>query len=329
MAVSTARSRFVDVLSGLGLVVAWSSGFIGAELGTSHASASTLLAWRYVAAAALLAICVAWTRRNWRIRDPSRHALIGLFCQAIYLGGVVVGVGLGVPPGTAALIAAWQPLAVAGLEHMLSGRSTGPMQRVGLALGVVGVALVVSSDISRGDASAWVYLLPVTGMLGLAVGTVLDRHWRLENDLISGLTAQTLPVAVVMVAGAQVTGHLTPPASPSFWVAVAWVVVLSTFGGYGLYFWVLRRSGAAVVSAWLYLTPPCTMLWAAAFFGDHPGVWAYAGTIVCAAAVLIALKGADGPTPAAARPDVQASDNPTRTPVPHAPSTCSMPLGSD
>ena len=94
-----------------------------------------------------------------------------------------------------------------------------------------------------------------------------------------------------MIAGAQVTGDLAPPASTTFWLAVAWVVVLSTFGGYGLYFWVLRRNGATTVSTWLYLTPPCTMLWAAAAFGDRPGLIAYVGTAVCAVAVVVAVRG--------------------------------------
>jgi drug/metabolite transporter (DMT)-like permease len=280
-------ARATDVVGGLALVVAWSSGFIGAELGTRDASASTLLAWRYVVAAAVLVLLVAWTRRGWRVRRPWRHAVIGLLCQATYLGGVVGGVGLGVPPGTAALIAAGQPLMVSVLERVLLGRTPSVRQRVGLALGVVGVALVVSSDLGRGSAPAGAYLLPLAGTLGLSVGTVLDRRWRLDDDVLTGLTAQTAVVAVVMLGGAQVGGDLAPPTSSMFWLAVAWVVVLSTFGGYGLYFWVLRRSGASAVSTWLYLTPPCTMLWAAVAFGDRPGPVAYMGTAICALAVVV------------------------------------------
>jgi len=283
-------SRPGEVVGGLALVAAWSSGFIGAELGTRAAPASTLLAWRYVVATAALALIVIWARRGWRVSRPWRHASIGLLCQATYLGGVVVGVGLGVPPGTAALIAAWQPMVVSFLEHVLLGRSPSPAQRAGLALGVLGVALVVSSDVGRGTAPMWAYALPLAGMVGLSVGTVLDRRWRLDDDVVTGLATQVAVVAVVMVAAAQATGDLAPPASSAFWFAVAWVVILSSFGGWGLYFWMLRRSGATAVSTWLYLAPPCTMLWAAALFGDRPGWVAYLGTAVCALAVLIAVR---------------------------------------
>ena len=52
-------SSATGLVGGLALVVAWSSGFIGAELGTRDAPASTLLAWRYVVAASALVLFAA------------------------------------------------------------------------------------------------------------------------------------------------------------------------------------------------------------------------------------------------------------------------------
>lgn len=280
----------ITVIAGILLVGAWSSGFIGAELGTRHASAATLLAWRYILAATVAALVLAFARRAGRRPALVRHAVIGLFCQGLYLAGVVTGVGVGVPAGTAALIAAWQPLVVAALEHLLMGSRTTPTQRVALALGVVGVALVVSSDLGGAGAPPWAYLLPLGGMLALSFGTVLDQRWRTEDRGLDGLAIQTITVAVAMVVGAAAAGQLEPPAIPAFWWAVAWVVVLSTFGGYGFYFWVLRRSGPTAVSTWLYLTPPSTMVWAALAFGERPDPLALVGTAVSALAVVLAVR---------------------------------------
>ena len=47
-------SRMSGPLVAAGLVLMWSSGFVGAELGTREASADTLLMWRFLVAAALL-----------------------------------------------------------------------------------------------------------------------------------------------------------------------------------------------------------------------------------------------------------------------------------
>jgi drug/metabolite transporter (DMT)-like permease len=282
--------RRTDLLAATLLVVMWSSGFIGAELGTQVAAADTLLGWRYVVAAVLV---VGWAatrgirpdRRTW-----PRLALVGGLNQCLYLGGVVTGVGLGVPPGTAALVAALQPLVVAVVAGPLLGETTSVRQRVGLVLGVVGVALVVGGDLGSGRVGFLPYALVVGGMLALSAGTLLERRMGLRVSLLESLTVQTLTASVFFVTVAATTRHLAPPADPQFWWAVCWVVGLSTFGGYGSYLLVLRRSGATRVSTLLFLTPPTTALWAFLMFGTRPALLALPGAAVCALAVWLVVR---------------------------------------
>jgi drug/metabolite transporter (DMT)-like permease len=279
---------------GTALVVLWSSGFVGAELGTRYAPADTLLAWRYIVAAAALAGVAVVLDTRLGPRALLRQGTLGLLCQCLYLGGVVTGVGLGVPAGTTALIASVQPLLVAAAAGPVLGERTGPRGRVGLALGLGGVGLVVAGDLGLGGAPWWAFLLPVGGMAALATGTLLERHWRPAESPLESLTVQTVLAAGVFVAVAGAGGNLAPPADPGFWWAVGWVVVLASFGGYGAYLLVLRRSGAVRVSILLYLTPPTTMLWAFLMFGEVPGVLAVPGVALCAVGVALALR--DRPT---------------------------------
>lgn len=88
-----------------------------------------------------------------------------------------------------------------------------------------------------------------------------------------------------------------PPASLSFWAAVCWLVVLSTFGGYGLYWLILRRSGITEVNTLMFLMAPVTTLWGAAMFGEPFGPQTAAGLAVGLAAVVLVRRGA---TPTAA-----------------------------
>lgn len=282
--------RHGDTAAGTALVVLWSSGFVGAELGTRYAPADTLLAWRYVVAAALLGGLAVALGTRLRPRALLRQGTLGLLCQCLYLGGVVTGVGLGVPAGTAALIASVQPLLVAAAAGPVLGEHIAPRQRAGLVLGLVGVALVVAGDIGPGNAPWWAFLLPIGGMAALTAGTLLERRWRPAESPLQALTVQTVFAAGVFVAAAGAGGHLQPPADPGFWWAVAWVVVLSSFGGYGAYLLVLRRSGALRVSTLLYLTPPTTMLWAFMMFGEMPGPLALPGVALCAVGVAMALR---------------------------------------
>jgi drug/metabolite transporter (DMT)-like permease len=282
--------RRADAAAAAALVVLWSSGFVGAELGTRYAPADTLLAWRYLVAGALLAGLAAVMGTRLGPRALLRHGALGLLIQCLYLGGVVTGVGLGVPAGTTALIAAVQPLVVAAAAGRLLDEHTGARGRIGLLLGLVGVGLVVAGDLGLGGAPWWAFLLPVGGMAALSAGTLLERRWRPVESPLTSLTVQTVLAAGVFVAVAGAGGRLEPPADPRFWWAVAWVVVLSSFGGYGAYLLVLRRSGAVRASTLLYLTPPTTMVWAFGMFGELPGPLALPGVAICAAGVALALR---------------------------------------
>jgi drug/metabolite transporter (DMT)-like permease len=231
---------------------------------------------------------MAVRRPRWRRAELPRHALLGLLCQSLYLAGVVTGVGLGVPAGVAALIAVLQPLVVGALAGPVLGEPVRARQWLGLAAGLGGVGLVVAGDAAGGGPPLG-YALVAGGMLALSAGTLLDRRWRLATPLLDSLTIHSLVSAGVFVAAAAVAGRLAPPATAGFWWAVAWVVVLSTFGGYGCYLLALRRFGATGASTLLYLTPPTTMLWALAMFGERVGWPGLAGMVVCAGSVWLVL----------------------------------------
>jgi hypothetical protein len=126
-------------------------------------------------------------------------------------------------------------------------------------------------------------------MLALSVGTVLERRMRPPESPLTAMALQSTTGAVLFTALAALVGDLRPPAEPGFWGAVAWVVVLSSFGGYGSYLVVLRRSGATRVSALLYLTPPTTMLWTFLMFGEVPVLLAVPGIALCALGVWLVL----------------------------------------
>ncbi|MDT0344776.1 DMT family transporter [Streptomyces litchfieldiae] len=272
------------------LVVMWSSGFVGAELGTRRAGADTLLMWRFLAAAVLLGGGWLLLRRTAPARRAvGEQALIGLLSQGVYLGSVVWAVGAGVPAGTAALIAAFQPLAAAALAGPLLGETVTRRQWAALGAGLAGVALVVRDDLSAaGAAPPAAYALPFAGMAGLLAASFLERRARAPLSPVDALPVHCVVSAAAFAVVATAGGHAAPPVDGAFWVAVAWTVLLSTVGGYGLYWLSLRRHGVTWTSALIYLTPPVTALWAWAMFGEAPGPPAVVGMAVSLTAVMAA-----------------------------------------
>ncbi|WP_158888658.1 DMT family transporter [Amycolatopsis anabasis] len=274
-----------------GFVLTWSSGFIGAALGARSASTFTLLMWRFLAAGVLLGGWWWLTRRRAiGPRELGTQAGIGLLSQGVYLFGVYWAVDLGVPSGTTALIAALQPIVATVLGQFVLGERASPAQWAGLALGLAGVALVVGGDLSGGGhAPPLAYALPVLAMLGLVAATLLERRIGTTTPLGDALVIQCVTSAAVFTGLAAVTGELVPPPTGSFWFAVAWVVVLSTFGGYGFYWLALRRTSVTRVSSLLYLTPPATMVLAFALFDERIDVRGLLGLAGCAVAVALVL----------------------------------------
>ncbi|NEB74581.1 DMT family transporter [Streptomyces sp. SID14478] len=282
----------MNVLLSLGFVLTWSSGFIGAKLGAGEASAVTTLMWRFLPLAlVLLAVGATAGRRAWRgmtVRVTGRQVVVGLLSQSGYLLTVYYAIQLGVSSGTTALIDGTQPLVAGALAGPLLRSYVTGRQWLGLCLGVAGVLVVTTADAAAVTGVAWwAYLVPFLGMLALVAATFVESRSPTRVEPMTAMTVHCATSAVVFTALALAFGQAAPPAAPSFWLAVAWLVGLSTFGGYGLYWLVLRRRGLTQVNTLMFLMAPVTALWGALMFGEPFGVRTGCGLALGLAAVVV------------------------------------------
>ncbi|QIB47190.1 DMT family transporter [Streptomyces aureoverticillatus] len=289
----------MNVLLSIGFVLTWSSGFIGAKLGAGSADAVTVLMWRFLPLAAVLALLAATVgRASWRgltARDLGRQAVVGALSQSGYLLTVYHAIQLGVSSGTTALIDGTQPLVAGALAGPLLGQYVSRTQWVGLALGLTGVAVVTAGDAAAGTGAPWwAYLVPFLGMLSLVAATFLDRRTRTPVAPLAAMTVHCVTSAVVFSVLALALGAAAPVAETSFWAAVGWLVVLSTFGGYGLYWLILRRGGVTRVNTLMFLMAPVTALWGAAMFGEPFGPQTVLGLAIGLGAVVVVHRGRAG-----------------------------------
>lgn len=328
----------MNALLSIAFVLCWSSGFIGAKLGAGSAAAVTVLMWRFLPLAViLLVVATTLGRASWRglaARDVARQAAIGVLSQSGYLLTVYYAIQLGVSSGTTALIDGVQPLVAGALAGPLLGQYVSRRQWLGLCLGVAGVALVTMADaMAAPGVAAWAYLVPFLGMLSLVAATFLESRSRTRVAPGVALTVHCATSAVLFTVLAVGAGAAAPPAEAGFWTAVVWLVVLSTFGGYGLYWLILRRSGVTEVNALMFLMAPVTAVWGAVMFGEPFGVQTGLGLAVGLAAVAVVQRDGRGDRRKSGQ-DPRNARGPRKTgrsplPDPHSLPACPAPKPQD
>ncbi|MEG8181465.1 DMT family transporter [Nocardia terpenica] len=283
---TAARSRPIVAVI---FVIMWSSGFIGAGLGTAVSSAVTILMWRFIVVGAVL-VTLQFVVRRHRLsrREVLVQAVLGLFSQSIYLLSMFGAVQLGVTSGIVSLIDALQPVCASAFAGLLLGERASARQWGGLGIGLIGVAVVINGDLGlRPGVATWAYLIPFAGMVALTVATLVERKAKLRTSLMDSLAIQCATSAAFFTLLGLATGQAPMPTAGRAWLAIAWLIFLATLGGYGLYWIILRRNGVTYVSSLIYLTAPATLIWGFLMFGDAISAVSGIGIAICLGGVAL------------------------------------------
>ena len=285
-------ARLLFPLLALLLVVTWSSGFIGIRYASEHASVFLVLFWRTLVAGLILLPFALLSGPRITRRALLQQAGFGLFGNFIYLGGFAYAIGARVPTGLVALMADLVPLAVAALSQPVLGQALSARQWLGTATGVAGVALVSAQSLSLGHAAPLAYGLPVFAMLSFAGAIVMQKRLGAVNMPVhQSIGIQNLAAMPLFAICAVFDGGLTPPADPGFTLGIAWLVLFATFACYGVYYTCLRLYSPARITSVIYLSPPVTMLWVWAMFGEALTPLMLAGLAVTFIGVSLAARG--------------------------------------
>jgi len=272
-------------------VLLWSTGFIGAKLGLPYAEPATFLALRFLLVLALL-LPICWLfRARWPApRDALQMGIAGVLLQAGYLGGVFGSLHLGMPAGVSALVTGLQPVFTAVVGGLVLGERTGPRQWVGLALGLVGVVLVVGDRIAVARLSPGAVALSVLALASITLGTVWQKRHGAAVDLRTGAAIQFAAATLVMVPFALVLETREVRWTGEFVFAMAWLVLVLSLGAIFLLLYLIRQGAATRVASLFYLVPPTTALIAWPLFGETYSLAAAAGMGLAMLAVWLVMK---------------------------------------
>lgn len=273
-------------------VFLWSTGFIGAKFGLPYADALSFLLVRYFLVIGLMTALALATRAPWP-SDPRRWLHIGIsgvLVHAFYLGGVFVAIQHGLPAGITALVVGMQPLLTAFGAGMFLGEKVTPRQWGGLALGLVGVFLVLSGKVAA-DAPLDAMLIPaVVALLAITAGTLYQKKFCPSFDLRTGSVIQFLPTAALTALAIALFGEFRIDWAPPFVFALGWLVLVLSLGAISLLNLLIRSGSAVNVASLFYLTPPTTAVIAWLLFDETLSGAALAGLVLAVGGVWLARK---------------------------------------
>jgi drug/metabolite transporter (DMT)-like permease len=257
-------------------VLIWSTGFIVARYAMPYAPPMKFLAVRY----ALSLLCFAAWVLLARVKAPSSRAqwlhlaVVGVLVHAGYLGGVWSAVKLGMGSG----------LWLSSMGGKVSARQWG-----GLALGFLGLLLVVSTKLGHGEATALNLSFAGMALLSITAGTLYQKRFVAPCDVRSANAVQlgaallvTFPLALLEPEAMQWNAQLA-------W-AMAWSVVGLTLGGSSLLYILIQRGAATSVTSLLYLVPPTTAFLAWILFGEAITAATLLGTALTALGVYLVVR---------------------------------------
>jgi drug/metabolite transporter (DMT)-like permease len=202
-----------------------------------------------------------------------------------------------VPSGIAAVILAMIPVCITLLEiTMLRTQRLTFRLATGLAIGIIGVVVLMNPSASLGEAPLdrrGVIALLVS-CCGWSIGTIISKRLTLPASKPMSAAAQMLSGGVQLLVLAAIAGELTDfrarDISSGAWLSLVYLIVAGSIIGYTAYVWLLHYESPTKVGTYAYVNPVVAVILGATIGGENMGRRTILGTafiLISVAAITI------------------------------------------
>jgi len=211
-------------------------------------------------------ILLAWAyARGYRAKRE--HWIAGAIVGAFFF---LVGHGTlhwaeqHVASGLAALLIATEPMFILVLAWASRQQKISRASALGLALGVVGVAILTGMEVSAKDASLLGMIAVLIGSAAWAAGVVISPKVKLPDDALARTAVPLVCGAVMLLASAGITGEFHglqwAAISLKSILGLAYLIVFGSIVAFTSYTWLLQRCAPALVATHTYANPVVAVL---------------------------------------------------------------------
>lgn len=264
-------TNVLPALAVAGTVISWAASFAAIGLALREMQPLPMASIRF-ALASLLAIAWLFWRRPPRF--AGRDLVMILICGALGIASYNVLLNSGqatVSAGAASFIVNTQPLFMVGLAVIFLKERFGIWAWAGALLALGGVAVIASGQPEGMTFGAGAMLI-VGAALSAAIYSVLQRPLLARYDSISVTAAVIIAGTIALLPWLPAGVNQFAAGSASTVGAVLFLAIAPAAIGQTCWTYALKSFGAARAGQFLYLIPPCAVLFAWAGLGEVPAL---------------------------------------------------------
>jgi O-acetylserine/cysteine efflux transporter len=251
------------------VAVVWGVNFVVIHVGLEHFPPLLFAALRF----GLVALALPFVPRPG---VPWRYvAGVGLFICVGQFALLFLGMAHGMPAGLASLVLQLQAAFTVGLAVALLGERPSGGQLAGGALALLGIGVIAAGRAQGVPLGA--LALTVGAAASWGVGNIVTRRARPPHALgllVYASAVAPLPLLVLSLLTEDYSGVSLDAGGV---LALLYVVILSTFGGFGVWTALMARHPASSVAPFTLLVPIAGIAAAWAWLGEAPSAPELAG----------------------------------------------------
>ena len=274
-------------LLALTVAVCWAVNFVVIDIGLESFPPLLFVALRFGLIAFPAVFFVPRPDVRWQA-----VVAVGMFICVGQFGVLFVAMNTGLPAGLASVIAPLQPVFTIPLAAIALGEHPSRRQVIGVALAVGGIAVIAAGRAHGVPLGA--VALGIASAASWGCGNVVTRAagtTRPFSLLVwSSLVAPVPLLGLSLVFEGTARWHDAVSSIDASGIAsLAYVVVVSTFFGYGVWYRLMSRYPASTVAPFTLLVPVVGIVTAWLVRGEHPSAGELVGSLIVLLGLALAL----------------------------------------
>ena len=290
----TRRPTWKTLLAFAIIYFVWGSTFLAIRIGVHEVPPFLLAAMRFsLAGLALYGWMMAQGERSPTGREWGSIAILAVLIFVIDYG-LLFWAEQRVPSGIAAVMLATIPVFMALSEIVLLGTQRFTLRLIlALAIGLAGVAVLMSHSLNLGDAPVDPRgaVALIVAALSWSVGSALTRKLPLPASKVMSSGAQMLAGGIGLALTSAALGEFRNfhpwTVSRGAWIALAYLVVAGSIIGFTAYVWLIHRESPTKVGTYAYVNPVVAVVIGYFFGGEALGPRTILGTVFVLISVVV------------------------------------------